>query len=120
MHNLVVWHNMSRLFGEQFPPLEVQHGLEAKGLNTARSVVNLKCYLLSLLRIHRPDCELCNAREEYGVELRKRLEELSWRTRARSLNNEEHDEVVGVLDSNPAEDLARPPISLAQPRKKIA
>jgi len=111
---------MSRLFGEQFPPLEVQHGLEAKGLNTARSVVNLKCYLLSLLRIHRPDCELCNAREEYGVELRKRLEELSWRTRARSLNNEEHDEVVGVLDSNPAEDLARPPISLAQPRKKIA
>ena len=80
--------------------------------------MNLKCYLLSLLRIHRPDCELCNAREKYGVELRKRLEELSWRTRARSLNNGAHDEVV--VDSNPAEGLARPPISLAQQRKKIA
>src|ERR1039458_651914 len=65
---------MSRLFEEQFPPLEAQHGLEANGLNTARSVVNLRCYLLSLLRIHRPDCELCNAREKYGVEMQKRLE----------------------------------------------
>lgn len=111
---------MSRLFEEQFPPLEAQYGLEAKGLNTARSVVNLKCYLLSLLRIHRPDCDLCNAREKYGVELRKRLEELSWRTRPRSLNDGAHDEVLGVLDSKPAEGLASPPISLAQPRKKIA
>ena len=111
---------MSRLFEEQFPPLEAQHGLEAKGLNTARSVVNLRCYLLSLLRIHRPDCELCNAREEYGVEMRKRLEELNWRTRARSLNDGARDEVVGVLDSQPVEGLASPPISLAQQRKKIA
>jgi hypothetical protein len=93
-------------------------GLEANGLNAARWVVNLKCYLLSLLRIHRPDCELCNAREQYGVEMRKRLEELNWRTRARSFNNEEHDEVV--RDSKPAEGLASPPISLAQQRKKIA
>ena len=80
--------------------------------------MNLKCYLLSLLRIHRPDCEICNAREKYGVELRKRLEELSWRTRARSLNNGAHDEVW--LDSKPVEGLASPPISLAQQRKKIA
>lgn len=113
-----MWHNVSRLFEEQFPPLEAQHGLEANGLNAARWVVNLKCYLLSLLRIHRPDCELCNAREQYGVEMRKRLEELNWRTRARSFNNEEHDEVV--RDSKPAEGLASPPISLAQQRKKIA
>ena len=111
---------MSRLFEEQFPPLEAQHGLEANGLNTARSVVNLRCYLLSLLRIHRPDCELCNAREKYGVEMRKRLEELSWRKRARSPNKGDHVEVVGVLDSKPAEDLASPPVSLAQQRKKIA
>lgn len=43
------------------------------------------CYLLSLLRIHSPDCEYCNARETRGDEIRKRLEELSWRTQPRSL-----------------------------------
>ena len=40
--------------------------------------MNLRCYLLSLLRIHHPDCERC-AREKYGVEMRKRLEELTGR-----------------------------------------
>jgi len=35
---------------------------------------------LSLLKIQHPDCELCNAREKYGEEMRKRLEELNWRT----------------------------------------
>ena len=82
--------------------------------------MNLRCYLLSLVKLHSPDCELCNARKKYGEELRKRLEELSWRTQPRSLNNGDHDEVVGVLDSNPAGVLASPPISLAQQRKKIA
>jgi hypothetical protein len=43
------------------------------------------CYLLSLLRIHSPDCEHCNARETSGDEIRKRLEELCWRTQQRSL-----------------------------------
>ena len=74
---------------------------------------------VALLRIHHPDCERC-AREKYGVEMQKRLEELSWRKRARSPNKGDHVEVVGVLDSKPAEDLASPPISLAQQRKKIA
>ena len=72
-----------------------------------------KCYLLSLLRIQHPDCELCNAREKYGEEMRKRLEELNWRTPPRSLNN-------GVFDSKPGEVLASPPISLKVQKKKIA
>jgi hypothetical protein len=73
-----------------------------------------KCYVLSLLKIQHPDCELCNAREKYGVEMRKRLEELNWRTVPHSLSN-------GVFDSKPAEVLASPTISLkAQQQKKIA
>jgi hypothetical protein len=43
------------------------------------------CYLLSLLRLHRPDCEHCDTRETRGDEIRKRLEELCWRTQPRSL-----------------------------------
>ena len=78
-----------------------------------------KCYLLSLLRIQHPDCELCNAREKYGVEMRKRLEELNWRTQPYSLNNGDHDEVVGVFDSKPGEVISTP-ISLAQQKRKTA
>jgi len=82
--------------------------------------VKLRCYLLSLLRIHRPDCELCSAREKYGVEMQKRLEELNWRTQPRSLNKGDDGEVVKVFDPKPGEVVASPPISLAQQRKKIA
>ena len=59
------------------------------------------CYLLSLLRIHSPDCEHCNARETRGDEMRKRLEELSWRTqpRSRSLKKGDHGEAVEDSDS---------------------
>ena len=71
-----------------------------------------KCYLLSLLRIHHSDCQPCNAREKYGEEMRKRLEELSWQTLPHSPNN-------GVLDSKPREVISTP-ISLAQQEKKIA
>ena len=75
--------------------------------------MNLKCYLLSLLKIQHPDCEHCNAREKYGEEMRRRLEELNWRTQPGSPSN-------GVFDSKPAEVVASPPISLAQQQKKIA
>jgi len=54
------------------------------------------CYLLARLRIHNPDCEHCNAREMCGGELQKRLEELNWRTQARSLKT---GEVADVPDS---------------------
>ena len=71
-----------------------------------------KCYLLSHLRMQHPDCEHCNPREKYGEEMRRRLEELNWRTQPHSPNN-------GVFDSTPGEVIS-PPISLAQQQKKIA
>jgi hypothetical protein len=83
--------------------------------------VKLRCSLLSLLRIHHPDCEHCKAREKYGIEMRKRLEELNWRTQPHSVNDGNHEEVVGGFDSKPGEVVANPPISLtAQQRKKAA
>jgi hypothetical protein len=83
--------------------------------------VKLRCRLLSLLKIHRVDCERCNAPETCGDEMRKRLEELNWRTRPDSLNNRDHGDVVEVPDSKPGEVVASPPISLtAQQRKRIA
>jgi hypothetical protein len=71
-----------------------------------------KCYLLSLVKLHSPDCECSNARETSGVEMRKRLEELNWRTQPSSPNN-------GSFDSKPGEVVASAPVSLAQ-QKKIA
>ena len=76
--------------------------------------MNLRCRLLSLLRIHHPDCEVCNARERYGVEMRKRLEELGWGTQPRSPN-----ELMGVFDSEPREVISTP-ISFEAQAKKIA
>jgi len=35
------------------------------------------CYVLSLLRIHNPDCKHCTAHLTCGNELRKRLQELN-------------------------------------------
>ena len=73
--------------------------------------MKLRCYLLSLLKIHSSDCD-CSARKTSGDEMRKRLDELSGRMQPRSLNNGDH---VGVFDSKPGE-----VISLAQQQKKIA
>ena len=82
-----------------------------------RWVVNLRCYVLSLLRIHRPDCEHCQAREKCGVEMRKRLDELNWRTQPDSLNKGTRGEIVEV-DSKPCEVEASSPTPLAQQAKK--
>jgi hypothetical protein len=81
--------------------------------------VKLRCYLLSLLRIHSPDCDV-NAREMCGDEMRKRLDELSGRMQPRSLNNGDHGDFTQVFDSKPGEVAASAPISLAQQQKKIA
>ncbi len=80
--------------------------------------MNLKCYLLSLLRIQHPDCELCNAREKYGEEMRRRLEELNWRTQPRS--HGDHGEVVKAFDSEHGEVISTPVSLKAQQDKKIA
>ena len=83
--------------------------------------MKLSCYLLSLLRIHRLDCEHCKAREKCGLQMRERLEELNWGTQPTLLNNEDHGEAVTVFDSKPGELVASPPISLAQQQhQKIA
>ncbi len=59
------------------------------------------CYVLSLLRIHSPDCEQCNARQTSGDEIRKRLEELAWRSQPepRSLKDGDYGVVVEAPDS---------------------
>jgi hypothetical protein len=88
---------------------------EANELYPPRFFVNLRCRLLSLLKIHRPDCEVCNAREEYGVEMRKRLEELGWGTQSHSSK-----ELMGVFDSEPREVVSTPVSFEAQKRKKTA
>ena len=68
--------------------------------------MNLRCYLLSLLRIHSPSCKVCDAREAYGLGMRKRLEELNW---GRQPHEVDSDEVV------------RAAVSLrTEKRKKIA
>ena len=76
-----------------------------------------KCYLLSLLKLHSPDCELCNEGEKYGEAMRRRLEELNWRTQPRS--HGDHREVVKVFDSKPGEVIS-PPVSLKVQKKEIA
>ena len=35
------------------------------------------CYLLSLLRLHSPECEHCGACEGCWVEIKKRLDDLN-------------------------------------------
>jgi hypothetical protein len=75
--------------------------------------VKLRCYLLSLLRIHQPDCKHCVARKRYGMEMRKRLEELNWRVQPCSPKE------MGVFDSERAEVITLP-VSLARRGKKSA
>lgn len=56
--------------------------------------MNLRCWLLSLLNIHHPDCGHCNAHDTCGEEMRKRLEELNWRTNPRSPNDSKPGEII--------------------------
>jgi hypothetical protein len=68
--------------------------------------VNLRCYLLSFLRIHRPGCELCKARHTCGNQIRKRLEELRVPAQPHWVNSEDNGEVAEVFDSEPVEVVA--------------
>lgn len=52
------------------------------------------CYVLSILRIHSPDCAHCNVHEMRWSEMRNRLEELSWRPQPYSLKQADHQELV--------------------------
>ena len=50
------------------------------------------CYVLSLLRIHSPDCKHCMASLTSGDALRIRLKELNGRTQECSHKNEDQRE----------------------------
>jgi collagenase-like PrtC family protease len=79
--------------------------------------VKLRCYLESLLRIHRSDCERCQIPEPWGGDIRQRLEELNSRTQPHSLNHGDQQEVVRTFDSKPSEGVASQSMSLAQQKK---
>jgi hypothetical protein len=78
--------------------------------------VKLRCYLLSLLRIHPRSCEHCKASEKSGLEMRERLEELN--RQPNLLKQEIHGEIVEGFDSKPSEVLASAPVSSAKREKK--
>ncbi len=67
------------------------------------------CYVLSLLRIHRPDCEHCMARQTCGDELRKRLEELDGRNQPSLLQLDK----VMITEHTSSASLGTLPVSVA-------
>ena len=79
--------------------------------------MKLRCYLFSLLRIHRPDCKHCSARVTSGQDIRKRLEELNTRTPQHSLNDTNYEEIAQVFDPKPSEGVASPSILSTQQKK---
>jgi hypothetical protein len=82
--------------------------------------VKLRCYLLSLLRIHRPDCEHCKALEKCGLQMRERLAELNWQTQPNLTKKGVHGEVVPYFDSKLDEVVASPPnLSVQQMKKTV-
>lgn len=76
--------------------------------------MKLKCYLLSVLKIHYPDCQCC-AREKYGMEMRKRLEELNWRTQPSQPPTDVHRENVHREDVVPVFDSERDEVVSGKP-----
>ena len=80
--------------------------------------MKFRCYLSSLLRIHRPDCEHCKAREKCGIEMRERLAELNSRTQTYSFHTGNQGQVVGVFDSRPDEVVVSQHVSLVEPMEK--
>jgi hypothetical protein len=71
--------------------------------------VKLRCCLLSLLRTHPTDCQYC-AREEYGMEMRKRLEELNWRTQPPNFAiNRDREAAAQTFDSEQDEVVSSTP-----------
>lgn len=113
----VVWHNaVGNLRGS--PQFETQCSLGAWLEFPARSVVKLRCYLESLLRTHRSDCERCHVSETLGSDIRQRLEELNLRMQQpHSLNDRDQEEVAQVFDSKPNEAVPSQPASLIQRKK---
>jgi hypothetical protein len=79
--------------------------------------VKLRCSLMSLLRIHHPDCQYCKAREAYGIEMRKRLEELNWRVQANVSNfGDDAKRIEGIFYAEPVQVITLP-VSLKGQKK---
>ena len=73
--------------------------------------MTLQCYLLTLLKIHRSDCERCMALEKGGIEMRERLEELN------SEPSGIFAEVLEPFNSSPGPTAGRP--SVSSPRQRL-
>ena len=80
--------------------------------------MKLRCYLLSFLKLHQPDCDYCRARETCGLDMRKRLEELNGRMRPNSLKKDVCGEVAAIFDCKPCEAIASPSVSFSHKVKK--
>lgn len=82
--------------------------------------MKLRCYLLSFLKIHKPDCDYCTARETCGLEMRRRLEELNGRTPPSLVRKDSRGEVATVLVAKRREDIGSPPASSAHEVRKAS
>ena len=80
--------------------------------------MTLRCYLLSIVRLHSPECERCKAHGILGDEMRKRLEELNWRKQPRSLIHGDNGEVAEVFNSKAPEGAARRPVSVKEQQER--
>ena len=80
--------------------------------------MNLRCYLLSLLRMHQLDCVGCKDREMYGKAMQKRLEELNWRTQPPPTTYDDYGVEVG--DDRATEVISQPISLKARQGKKTA
>ena len=80
--------------------------------------MKLRCRLLSFLKLHQPDCDLCKARETCGLDMRRRLEELNSRTLPNSRRREARGEVAAVVARKPLEVIQNSAGSLAREVKK--
>lgn len=81
--------------------------------------MQIQCYLRSIIRIHRPDCQRC-AREKAGGEMRKRLEDLNWRTQPQSPNHKDREDGMEIVDSKSSDAISPPVSGKEEERKKTA
>lgn len=79
--------------------------------------MKLRCFLKSLLRMHRSDCQRCDIPETWGPDIRQRLEELNSRTQPHSPNDGDQEEGVRAFDSKSSEGVSSSSISVAQQKK---
>lgn len=115
IHTCVVWHNTFASPKSSSRQMR-RNTREAARTEFREVVMKWRCYLLSLLRIHDSDCEICVAHERHGIEIRQRLEELNWRTLPRSPDNGGHRIDDVGYKSRKAQ--ASPAVSTKQPKAK--